>query len=93
MDCSCFTMTVFGHFGIDMPDSPSAQYGYGTPVYGAPQAGDLVFFSEDGSGIPTHVGIATGRGTVLIHASSYYGDVVESDMSYIPGYLGARRLL
>jgi hypothetical protein len=30
---------------------------------------------------------------VLIHASSYYGDVVESDMSYIPGYLGARRLL
>src|ERR687890_315369 len=46
-DCSCFTMLVFQEFGIALPDSPGGQMGYGTPVYGAPQAGDLLFWSED----------------------------------------------
>ncbi|MDP9476441.1 MAG: C40 family peptidase [Actinomycetota bacterium] len=92
MDCSCLTMTVFAEFGISLPDDPQAQMGYGTAVSGAPQAGDLVFWSEDGSGIATHVGIATGNGTV-IHASAYAGYVVETPIEHIPGYLGARRLL
>jgi cell wall-associated NlpC family hydrolase len=47
----------------------------------------LVFFDEAGYGI-SHVGIATGYGTV-IHASTYYGAVVETPMGYIPGYVGA----
>jgi cell wall-associated NlpC family hydrolase len=51
------------------------------------KAGDLVFFDESGYGI-SHVGIATGYGTV-IHASTYYGAVVETSMDYIPGYVGA----
>ncbi len=92
MDCSCLTMTVYAEFGISLPDDPHAQMGYGTAVVGAPQAGDLVGWSEDGSGITTHVGIATGNGTV-IHASAYAGNVVETRIEYIPGYLGARRLL
>jgi hypothetical protein len=36
----------------------------------------------------SHVGIATGYGTV-IHASTYYGAVVETPIEYIPGYVGA----
>ena len=91
-DCSCFTMLVFAEFGIALPDSPAAQYSYGTPVNGPPQAGDLVFWAEGGGGI-THVGIAMGDGTV-IHASNYTGYVTEgTPINVIPGYVGARRLL
>ena len=84
-DCSGFTSAVFADLGVYLPDSPDAQYAYGTPSYG--KAGDLVFFDEAGYGI-SHVGIATGYGTV-IHASTYYGAVVETPIEYIPGYVGA----
>ncbi len=85
LDCSGFTSAVFADLGVYLPDSPDAQYAYGTPSYG--EAGDLVFFDESGYGI-SHVGIATGYGTV-IHASTYYGAVVETPIEYIPGYVGA----
>jgi cell wall-associated NlpC family hydrolase len=90
-DCSCFTMLVFQEFGIALPDSPGGQMGYGTPVYGAPQAGDLLFWSEDGSGYITHVGIAMGDGTT-IHAQ-VHNEVTISSINYIDGYVGAKRLL
>ena len=93
MDCSCFTMTVFSEFGIALPDSPGGQMGYGTPVNGAPAAGDLLFWSEDGSGVITHVGIAMGDGTT-IHASVYEGVVTQgTPIDSISGYVGAERLL
>lgn len=93
MDCSCFTSTVYAAFGISMPDSPQGQLGYGTPVSGPPAAGDLLFWSEDGSGYVTHVGIAMGDGTT-IHASAYAGYAVQgTGIDMIPGYIGARRLL
>ena len=85
LDCSGFTSAVFADLGVSLPDSPSGQYSYGTPSNA--KAGDLVFFNEGGYGI-SHVGIATGQGT-LIHASTYYGEVVESPMRYVPGYVGA----
>ena len=85
MDCSGFTSAVFADLGVYLPDSPDAQYAYGVPSNA--KAGDLVFFDEGGYGI-SHVGIATGYGTV-IHSSTYFGEVVESDMSYITGYVGA----
>jgi cell wall-associated NlpC family hydrolase len=44
MDCSGFTSAVFADLGVYLPDSPDAQYAYGTPSYG--EAGDLVFFEE-----------------------------------------------
>ena len=91
-DCSCFTMLVFGEFGISLPDSPGGQMGYGTPVSGAPAAGDLLFWSEDGSGTITHVGIAMGDGTT-IHASNYTGNVTITGIDAVPGYVGAERLL
>ncbi|CAA9448913.1 MAG: hypothetical protein AVDCRST_MAG14-691 [uncultured Rubrobacteraceae bacterium] len=91
VDCSCFTMLVFGKFGIVLQDDPVSQYGMGTPVDGPPQAGDLVFWNEGGAGI-THVGIATGNGTT-IHASAFAGYVTETDIDLIPGYVGAKRLI
>ncbi len=67
-DCSGLTSLVYKEFGAYLPDSPASQYYYGMPSYG--EAGDLVFFDEHGYGI-SHVGIATGHGTV-IHSSTYY---------------------
>lgn len=92
VDCSAFTAAVFDKFGITLPDSPGGQLGMGAPVSGPPKAGDLVFFSEDGSGAPTHVGISNGDGT-LTHASDFTGEVSVTDMDYINGYMGARRLI
>jgi cell wall-associated NlpC family hydrolase len=85
-DCSGFTSQVFAQFGVYLPDDPAAQWGYG--VSSTAEAGDLVFYDEHGWGI-SHVGIATGYGTV-VHASTYYGAVVETPMYDIPGYVGAR---
>jgi peptidoglycan DL-endopeptidase RipA len=92
VDCSAFTAAVYQKFGIALPDSPAGQMGMGTPVSGTPKAGDLVFWSEDGSGVPTHVGIANGDGTTT-HSSSFTGEVSVTPMKYINGYLGARRLI
>jgi peptidoglycan DL-endopeptidase RipA len=92
VDCSAFTAAVYKKFGIALPDSPAGQMGMGTPVSGTPKAGDLVFWSEDGSGMPTHVGIANGDGTTT-HSSSFTGEVSVTPMKYINGYLGARRLI
>src|SRR5215203_4283857 len=92
VDCSAFTAAVYKKFGYVLPDSPAGQMGMGPPVSGTPKAGDLVFWSEDGSGVPTHVGIANGDGTTT-HSSSFTGEVSVTPMKYIKGYLGARRLM
>lgn len=91
VDCSDLTSLVYGEFGVTLPDDPNALAGYGYPVSTA-EAGDLVFFSEDGSGNMTHVGIATGTGTI-VHSSNYFGAVTETPISSISGYAGARRVL
>jgi peptidoglycan DL-endopeptidase RipA len=84
-DCSGLTSEVFAQFGVYLPDDPASQWSYG--FSSTAEAGDLVFYNEDGYGI-SHVGIATGYGTV-IHASTYFGAVVETPMYDIPGYVGA----
>jgi cell wall-associated NlpC family hydrolase len=91
IDCTGLTSAVYSQFGVSLPDSPSGQMGYGVPVAN-PGSGDLVFFSEGGDGYISHVGIATGNGTV-IHASGYYGYVTETPIAYIPGYVGARSVI
>ena len=91
VDCSGLTMLVYRKFGISLPHDVEEQYRYGSPVRGKPKAGDLVFFNEHGSGI-SHVGIATGRGTI-IHASNYWHRVTETNIKHIKGYKGAKRLL
>lgn len=89
-DCSGFTRAVYKKFGRQLPDHPGWQSRYGRWV-AKPRAGDLVFFNENGRGI-SHVGIATGRGTI-IHASGYRGRVTETPIRYISGYVGAKRLV
>jgi cell wall-associated NlpC family hydrolase len=42
LDCSGFTSAVYADLGVYLPDSPAAQYAYGTPS--PAEAGDLVFF-------------------------------------------------
>ena len=92
MDCTCLTKTVFEEFGKQLPDDPAWQLRYGTAVSKADlRPGDVVFHKEDGRNI-THVSIYSGNGKI-IHASSYFGEVVESEMEYIRGYAGARRLV
>ena len=41
----------------------------------------------------THVGIYSTKSGYIVHASGYFGEVVESQMKYIRGYAGARRLV
>jgi cell wall-associated NlpC family hydrolase len=91
MDCSGLTMLVYRKFGVSMPHDVRRQYSYGSRVSGPPQAGDLVFFDEHGRGL-SHVGIATGRGTI-VHASNYWKRVTETQIKYIKGYKGAKRLV
>jgi peptidoglycan DL-endopeptidase RipA len=88
-DCSGFTSLVYQEFGGYLPDDPADQSSYGYPSEA--EAGDLVFFDEAGYGI-SHVGIATGYGTV-IHASTYHGAVVETPIDLVPGYVGAADFL
>jgi cell wall-associated NlpC family hydrolase len=92
-DCSCFTSTVFGKW-LDLADDPVQQWSYGEEVAKSDlRPGDLVFFKEAGASNPiTHVAVYSGRGNI-IHASSYWGEVVERPMDSVSGYYGARRLV
>ena len=77
-----------------MPDNPIDQWRFGHYVEQSDlRPGDLVFFKEAGENHPiTHVAIYSGAGNIL-HASTYWGRVVESPMKYVDGYYGARRLV
>jgi peptidoglycan DL-endopeptidase LytE len=94
-DCSGFTMSVFGLFGVDLPHSAKNQAGMGTEVsYENLQPGDLVFFHTTRSGI-SHVGIYIGKGE-FIHASSHTGGVTVSPLDsgyYNRRLVTARRVL
>ena len=92
-DCSCFTSLVFSKW-VSMPDNPVYQWKFGRYVEKSDlRPGDLVFFKEAGPDHPmTHVAIYSGGGNIL-HASTYWGRVVESPMKYVDGYYGARRLI
>jgi len=91
MSCACLTKVVYAKFGQKLPFSEDKQWRYGKKV-SKHRPGDLVFFKEKGQrGGITHVGIYSGNGNV-VHASAYFGKVVESKMRYIKGYSGAKRL-
>lgn len=95
MSCTCLTKKVFAKFGHKLPLSEGGQWKYkrGKKVAKSRLSpGDMVFFKEGRRkrGI-THVGIYSGNGN-LVHASAFFGKVVESKMRYIKGYSGAKRL-
>ncbi len=96
MSCTCLTKRTWARFGHKLPMSEAGQWKYkgGARKVAKSQLrpGDIVFFKEGGRkrGI-THNGIYSGHGN-LVHASAYFGKVVESKMKYIKGYSGAKRL-
>jgi hypothetical protein len=91
-DCSCLTSLVYGKW-LNLIDHPVEQWKYGREVARSNlRPGDLVFFKEAGKSNPiTHVAIYSGSGNI-IHASSYWGGVVERPMEHVSGYYDAKRL-
>jgi cell wall-associated NlpC family hydrolase len=70
-DCSGLTMAVYRLNGLQMPRSSREQFARGTPVpLSRIQKGDLLFFSTDGTGGVSHVGIYIG-GDRFIHAPKH----------------------
>jgi cell wall-associated NlpC family hydrolase len=91
-DCSCLTSRVFSKW-LTLPDDPVAQWRMGERVAKSDLLpGDLVFFKEAGKANPiTHVAIYSGSNNI-IHASTYWGHVVERPLEQVSGYYGAKRL-
>ncbi len=93
MSCTCVTKKVFAKFGYNLPMTEAGQIRYGKAVgKSALRPGDLVYFKENGKAV-THVGIYSTKPGYIVHASRPLGKVVESQMKYIRGYAGARRLV
>ena len=95
MSCTCLTKKTWARFGHKLSMSEGREWKYDRARSVAKsrlRPGDIVLFKEAGRrrGI-THVGLYSGRGK-LVHASAYFGKVVESKMRYIKGYSGAKRL-
>ena len=95
MSCTCLTKKTWARFGHGLSMGEAGQWRYDRARRVAKsdlRPGDIVFFKEGGPrrGI-THVGLYSGRGN-LVHASAYFGKVVESKMRYVKGYSGAKRL-
>ena len=82
-DCSGLTRTAFAAAGVSLPRTSSAQYRATASVPLAQlRAGDLVFWSSNGtaSGV-YHVGIYAGDGE-YIHASTGGGRVMRATFDY-----------
>jgi cell wall-associated NlpC family hydrolase len=74
-----------------MPAWDDKQLAYGWSVRNV-KRGDLMFFREyGGHGRVTHVGIYYGRGRI-IHSSSYFNEVVISEVQYIENNFDNHRI-
>ena len=98
-DCSCLTRNVFLSHGITLSDSPvyqlNAGRGFAFRNKSLLKPGDLVFhdLTQDGDlndHYADHVAIYAGNGNI-IHASSYFGKVVESKERYLADFYAAKR--
>lgn len=94
-DCSGLTLAAYAQVGVSLPHYSGAQLSFGTVVDWTTQpiqAGDLVFLeSAPGSGVVSHVGIATSA-TTWIHAPRS-GDVVREGNIPPTRIIGVRRLV
>jgi cell wall-associated NlpC family hydrolase len=96
-DCSGFTSYVFRNAaGISLPRTSSAQSGYGTTVSKSNlQPGDLVFFTTNGTGNVSHVGIYVGGGN-MVHSPSTGKSVCVTSINssyYSSRFVTAKRVL
>jgi cell wall-associated NlpC family hydrolase len=97
MSCTCETKKTYKRFGHELGMGEMQQWRYNDRQVrkirdrSNLRRGDEVFFKENGPYNPiTHVAVFSGNGNV-VHASVYYGKVVESKMKYLNGYFGAKR--
>jgi cell wall-associated NlpC family hydrolase len=94
-DCSGLTMAVYRLNGLQMPRSSREQFAKGTPVQlKDARRGDLVFFSTNGTGTVSHVGIYLG-GDTFIHAPKHGRKISREKLTgyYREHLLGARTYL
>ena len=95
-DCSGLAMAVYRLNGLRLPRSSREQYEAGSPVaLPRMRAGDLLFFSMDGSGTVTHVALYEGDGT-FIHAPGRGQRIRRNQLSenvFRKGLVGARTYL
>src|SRR4051794_22493337 len=91
-DCSGLTAFAFAKTGMTLPHTSQGQAALGRAVArGEIRPGDLVFFSTAGAG-PSHVGIATGRRTVVSATNAGVLEHATDDAYWGGHYVGARRL-
>ncbi|WP_226063538.1 C40 family peptidase [Kaistella polysaccharea] len=101
IDCSAFVLSVFGtSAGVDLPRVAASQAQQGEKIEKSElQKGDLVFFSHQGRGRISHVGIVESvdsEGTVkFIHAATSRGVMISSlnDSYWGPKFRFAKRVL
>lgn len=96
-DCSGLTSYVYRNAaGVNLPRTSGSQAGYGQTVSKSNlKAGDLVFFSTNGTGSVSHVGIYIGGGN-MIHAPKP-GDSVKitniNSSYYVSAFVTAKRVI
>lgn len=75
-DCSGFIMSVYAHFGYDLPHSSSALRGVGRGVsYAEAQPGDIICYSG-------HVAIYIGGGAIVHASNERDGIKISSNAAY-----------
>ncbi len=84
-DCSSFTQKAFAQAGKNLPRTSSAQFAGGQKVsLGSLRVGDLVFWSNNGSGSGVyHVAVYIGNGKIA-HARNPQMGVTVTDLHYSP---------
>lgn len=95
-DCSSLVMAAYKRIGISLPHYSVSQYGYGYAVsMNNLQPGDLLFYTTNGTGNISHVGVYIGDG-MMVHASSPSVGVIMTNIYqnwYQSRFIGARRLI
>ncbi|MDA0165182.1 C40 family peptidase [Solirubrobacter ginsenosidimutans] len=92
-DCSGLTAYAYARAaGVKLPHTSQGQAALGHPVERDDiRRGDLVFFSTAGAGA-SHVGIATGKRTVVSATNAGVIEHATDDAYWGAHYVGARRL-
>ncbi|WP_067171354.1 bifunctional WXG100 family type VII secretion target/C40 family peptidase [Microtetraspora niveoalba] len=93
-DCSGLTLRAYQAAGITVPRVAAAQWSQGPRIPdGSEQAGDLIFFDNNGDGSPDHVGIVLDpEKHTMIHAPNSRSVVrIESYAAYSTPRVGFTR--
>jgi cell wall-associated NlpC family hydrolase len=95
-DCSGLTGAIYRLNGMRLPRSSQAQFEAGHPVgLDSARSGDLLFFSTNGRGAVSHVGLYLGQGA-FIHAPRSGQSIRQDDLAdpyYKRAFVGARSYL